>query len=45
MQTRVIHVAEEYTRQTTVGHIFGANFSSHAVVTYMHIAHDTYVDH
>ena len=44
MQTRVIHV-REYTRQTTGGHIFGANCSSHAVVTYMHIAHDTYVDH
>ena len=45
---RVIHVAEDSDRheaERKVGHIFGASFGSHAVVAYIHLAHDTYGKH
>ena len=45
---RVIHVAEDSDRHETerkVGHIFGASFGSHAMVAYIHCAHDTYGKH
>ena len=45
---RVIHVAEDSDRheaERKVGHIFGASFGSHAMVAYIHCAHDTYGKH
>ena len=44
----MIHIANDpYDRhetETTVGHIFGTNFGTHAVVT-THVAHDTHDRH
>ena len=46
---RVTHIAYDtynsHETETTVGHIFGANFDTHAVVTCNNVAHDTYERH